>query len=423
ASLSSLIAAVVGGNQTLAGLLSSFLQTTAEQQAALDAEAAAKAQAARVAAARAAYDTKVSAVGDAASNTAASVTARGSGIAKAVDDGHHLRAVSQDYDAGSDTLSAVVKETGIGADTNVPRVEALAGILADLGRQVQDIVGGALPGFKLTMRSRGVSSGDSYGIRLAMYKPSGGYTTKLIDDPNGLAAAETAYLSSLAGTMSGLDGASLSALRKVDFSSPSAGMKALAEAIETARNPFVAPTQALEAGGLVGNGIWNKDSVLARYAGGGTIALAGGEWVTRASQVTPATRPLLEAINDNGLDGALRTLRVGADRDARRAVEAAGRAAIVQPVTVVLPPPAAAAPTVQAAAGGDAGTASEIAALRRDIAGLAELLRQVVDVLAAGQAGAADDAAALRQEVHSLAREVAVSNAQVTRLAARRGAA
>ncbi|MFZ2871405.1 hypothetical protein, partial [Zavarzinia sp.] len=312
ASLSSLIAAVVGGNQTLAGLLSSFLQTTAEQQAALDAEAAAKAQAARVAAARAAYDAKVSAVGDTASNAAASVTARGTGLAKAVDDGSHLRAVSQTYDAGSDSLSAVVKDTAIGSETNVPRVEALAGILADLGRQVQDLVGGALPGFKLTMRSRGVASGDSYGIRLIMYKPGGGYTTKLIDDPNGLAAAQATYLSSLDETMGGLDAASLSALRKVDFSSPSAGMKALAEAIETARNPFVAPSQALEAGGMVGNGVWNKDSVLARYAGGGTIALAGGEWVTRASQVTPATRPLLEAINDNGLDGALRTLRVGA---------------------------------------------------------------------------------------------------------------
>ncbi|XEY16558.1 hypothetical protein ABMY26_06825 (plasmid) [Azospirillum sp. HJ39] len=37
-------------------------------------------------------------------------------------------------------------------------------------------------------------------------------------------------------------------------------------------------------GGIVGNGTWDVDSVLARYAGGGSIALAGGEYVMPAHQ-------------------------------------------------------------------------------------------------------------------------------------------
>lgn len=53
-------------------------------------------------------------------------------------------------------------------------------------------------------------------------------------------------------------------------------------------------------GGLVGNGIWNVDSVLARYARGGSIALAGGEHVTRAPSVNPRTLPTLEHINRTG---------------------------------------------------------------------------------------------------------------------------
>jgi len=40
--------------------------------------------------------------------------------------------------------------------------------------------------------------------------------------------------------------------------------------------------QGLRGGGWVGNGIWNRDSVLAAYAGGGQIALAGGEFVVNA---------------------------------------------------------------------------------------------------------------------------------------------
>jgi hypothetical protein len=37
-------------------------------------------------------------------------------------------------------------------------------------------------------------------------------------------------------------------------------------------------------GGIVGNGTWDVDSVLARYAGGGSIALAGGEYVMPAHE-------------------------------------------------------------------------------------------------------------------------------------------
>lgn len=55
-----------------------------------------------------------------------------------------------------------------------------------------------------------------------------------------------------------------------------------------------------EPGGIVGNGIWNVDSVRARYAGGGDIMLAGGEFVTRAPSVNAMTMPILDAINRTG---------------------------------------------------------------------------------------------------------------------------
>lgn len=53
-------------------------------------------------------------------------------------------------------------------------------------------------------------------------------------------------------------------------------------------------------GGIVGNGVYDRDSVLARYAGGGSIALAGGEFVTRAPSVNAMTAPILDAINRTG---------------------------------------------------------------------------------------------------------------------------
>ncbi|KQT51975.1 hypothetical protein ASG43_20560 [Aureimonas sp. Leaf454] len=53
-------------------------------------------------------------------------------------------------------------------------------------------------------------------------------------------------------------------------------------------------------GGMIGNGQWNRDSVVARYAGGGEIALAGGEMVVSAPRVTPQTYPVLDHINRTG---------------------------------------------------------------------------------------------------------------------------
>jgi hypothetical protein len=52
----------------------------------------------------------------------------------------------------------------------------------------------------------------------------------------------------------------------------------------------------LQAGGWVGNGTWNRDSVMAGYAGGGQIMLAGGEHVTNAVQAA-RYRPVLDSIN------------------------------------------------------------------------------------------------------------------------------
>jgi hypothetical protein len=60
------------------------------------------------------------------------------------------------------------------------------------------------------------------------------------------------------------------------------------------------------AGGVVGNGMFGVDSVIARYAGGGSIGLAGGEFVMPAAQ-TQMHLPMLEAMrsgsasNDNGI--------------------------------------------------------------------------------------------------------------------------
>lgn len=53
-------------------------------------------------------------------------------------------------------------------------------------------------------------------------------------------------------------------------------------------------------GGIVGNGTYGVDSVRARYAGGGDIALAGGEFVTRAASVNSQTSKALNYINRTG---------------------------------------------------------------------------------------------------------------------------
>lgn len=57
---------------------------------------------------------------------------------------------------------------------------------------------------------------------------------------------------------------------------------------------------AYASGGVVGNGIYNRDSVRARYAGGGDIMLAGGEHVTRATSNNRETFGTLDYINRNG---------------------------------------------------------------------------------------------------------------------------
>ena len=57
---------------------------------------------------------------------------------------------------------------------------------------------------------------------------------------------------------------------------------------------------AFADGGLVGNGIYNQDSVRARYAGGGDIMLAGGEYVIPAPVVTAIRGGAVTApTNDN----------------------------------------------------------------------------------------------------------------------------
>jgi hypothetical protein len=64
--------------------------------------------------------------------------------------------------------------------------------------------------------------------------------------------------------------------------------------------PATDSLSGMAEGGIVGNGVFNKDSVVARYAGGGSIALAGGEAVTRASSVNAQTIGALNYINKNG---------------------------------------------------------------------------------------------------------------------------
>ncbi|CAK0740381.1 hypothetical protein CCP1ISM_110007 [Azospirillaceae bacterium] len=96
-----------------------------------------------------------------------------------------------------------------------------------------------------------------------------------------------------------------------------------------------------EDGGIIGNGTWGRDSVLARYAGGGAVALAGGEGVVTAQATSaigpaaidyinrfqrlplpPPTVLTLPVANGNGSDPELRTLLrqvLAALRDGTRA--------------------------------------------------------------------------------------------------------
>ena len=83
---------------------------------------------------------------------------------------------------------------------------------------------------------------------------------------------------------------------------------------------------AYAGGGIVGNGIFDRDSVLARYAGGGNIALAGGEQIIRATSVTATTRPFLDHVNRTGTVPGNDNSAVAAELRALRAEVAALRA-------------------------------------------------------------------------------------------------
>lgn len=57
-----------------------------------------------------------------------------------------------------------------------------------------------------------------------------------------------------------------------------------------------------ESGGVVGNGRWGRDSVMARYAGGGNIMLAGGEGVlTAGATAAIGGRAAIDYINRTGM--------------------------------------------------------------------------------------------------------------------------
>lgn len=53
-------------------------------------------------------------------------------------------------------------------------------------------------------------------------------------------------------------------------------------------------------GGMIGNGIFNQDSVLARYASGGSIMLAGGEGVINANAARSIGPSAIELMNNTG---------------------------------------------------------------------------------------------------------------------------
>lgn len=96
-------------------------------------------------------------------------------------------------------------------------------------------------------------------------------------------------------------------------------------------------------GGVVGNGIWGKDSVMARYAGGGTVNLAGGEGVL--------TAPATAAIGGAGMVDFINRTR-------------SLPAALMRPFVM----PAVSSP--RHAASSDAGMAAELKAIREELAAL-----------------------------------------------------
>ncbi|WP_435536934.1 hypothetical protein [Azospirillum sp. ST 5-10] len=110
-----------------------------------------------------------------------------------------------------------------------------------------------------------------------------------------------------------------------------------------------------EEGGVVGTGLWGRDSVLARYADGGLIALAGGEHVMPAD-MTARYLPQLEA------------MRAG------RYVAANDR----WPGVADLRPPRGGAPVADAAADAAAG---EVRRLRGDVGRLTQTVDRMARML------------------------------------------
>lgn len=113
-------------------------------------------------------------------------------------------------------------------------------------------------------------------------------------------------------------------------------------------------------GGMVSNGLYNVDSVLARYAGGGNIALAGGEMVVRAPSVNSRTAPALDYINRTGSMPANDSSLAAEVRNLRQ--ELASLKASMEKVAAVS---AASGQVVAEAVGGTTGA---VVALRKDIA-------------------------------------------------------
>jgi hypothetical protein len=129
---------------------------------------------------------------------------------------------------------------------------------------------------------------------------------------------------------------------------PSVGYAAIYDQVVTALQSLLAGTPTgMAAGGMVGNGAYNIDSVRARYAGGGDIMLAGGEFVNRATSVNSGTLPALDYINRTGraptpdnapVVAAISRMQqqIAKALDRVTQCEATGAAAIVQIETQVL---------------------------------------------------------------------------------------
>jgi hypothetical protein len=135
-------------------------------------------------------------------------------------------------------------------------------------------------------------------------------TNSVLSPQEQFAEAQRQYQTQLALAQGG-DRDALSGITQIadSFLNIARGFLGPSAAFGTIFNAMMAELEALrgqgpgmEAGGVVGNGIWNRDSVVARYAGGGNIALAGGEGVLNA-RATAAIggRRSIDFINRSGV--------------------------------------------------------------------------------------------------------------------------